>query len=164
MRHRGLRAVAAGDTGRAVDSVLPGGPWPPSACGLRGRHRLNDSPILLAVAAAAMAAAASTVTAASFGSVHYDPAGDQLIVTMIYDGTNANHHFSIQWGDCRKVDQPAHQTIDVSILDDQWNDAATKTYTETVKVPLATLSCRPATVTLRTAPDFYTSVDIPARP
>jgi hypothetical protein len=86
---------------------------------------------------------------------------------MIYDGTNPDHHFSIQWGACRKIDQPdqpAHQIIDLSILDDQWNDAATKSYTKTVSVPLASLSCRPATVTLRTAPDFYASVDVPARP
>lgn len=114
-----------------------------------------------------MASGAALVRAASFGSVRYDQASDQLIVTLIYDGTNANHHFSIQWGSCRKLqqtDQPAHQTIDVNILDDQWNDAATKTYTETLKVPLATLSCRPATVTLRTAPDFIASLEIPARP
>ena len=123
--------------------------------------------VLLIAVALAMATNTAVVKAASFGSVRYDSSGDQLVVTMIYDGTNPNHHFSIQWGSCSKLgqpDQPAHQTIDVSILDDQWNDAATKTYTETVRIPLAIVSCRPATVTLRTAPDFLTSVDIPARP
>jgi len=115
----------------------------------------------------AIATAAAAVMAASFGPVRYDATSDELIVTMIYDGTNPDHHFSIQWGPCRKVeqqDQPAHQLIDVSILDDQWNDAATKAYTKTVRVPLAALSCRPATVTLRTAPDFYESLEVPARP
>ena len=115
----------------------------------------------------AMATAAAAVMAASFGPVRYDANSDELIVTMIYDGTNPDHHFSIQWGPCHNVeqqDQPAHQLIEVSILDDQWNDAATKTYTRTVRVPLGTLSCRPATVTLRTAPDFYESLDVPARP
>jgi len=114
-----------------------------------------------------MATATAAVMAASFGPVRYDPSRDELVVTMIYDGTNPDHHFSVQWGPCRKVDQQdhqAHQMIEVSVLDDQWNDTATKTYTKTVKVPLATLSCRPATVTLRTAPDFYESLDIPARP
>lgn len=132
-----------------------------------GRRRMKGSRTLLLLAVAVLTVTdAALVKAASFGSVRYDPSSDQLIVTMIYDGTNANHHFSIQWGPCRKLDQPqpAHQTIDLSILDDQWNDAAAKTYTETVKVPLATLSCRPATVTLRTAPDFIASLDIPARP
>jgi hypothetical protein len=118
---------------------------------------------LIAVAIATVTAT-GVVMAANFGAVRYDPNSDQLIVTMIYDGTNPNHHFSVQWGPCRKLDQPPRQVIDASILDDQWNDAATKTYTETVRVPLATLSCRPATVTLRSPPDFYTSLDIPARP
>jgi hypothetical protein len=118
---------------------------------------------LIAVAIATVTAT-GVVMAANFGAVRYDPNSDQLIVTMIYDGTNPNHHFSVQWGPCRKLDQPPRQAIDASILDDQWNDAATKTYTETVRVPLATLSCRPATVTLRSPPDFYTSLDIPARP
>jgi hypothetical protein len=137
------------------------------ASDLDGRRRLKDSRAVLLIAiTVVMAGHTAPVKAASFGSVRYDPGSDQLIVTMIYDGTNANHHFSIQWGPCRKLeqpDQPGHQ-IDVNILDDQWNDAATKTFTETVKVPLATVSCRPATVTLRTAPDFIASLDIPARP
>ena len=135
---------------------------------LDGGCRLKDSRAILVIAVTGlMASHTSPVRAAGFGSVRYDPSSDQLIVTMIYDGTNANHHFSIQWGPCRKLeqpDQPAHQTIDVNILDDQWDDAATKTYTKTVKVPLGTVSCRPATVTLRTAPDFIASLDIPARP
>ena len=122
---------------------------------------------LLVTVIVAMTTGTTAVVAANFGSVSYDPNSDQIIATMIYDGTNPDHHFSIQWGNCRKVDQPdhaVHQTIDVSILDDQWNDAATKPYTKTVRVPLATLSCRPATVTLRTAPDFHASLEIPARP
>jgi hypothetical protein len=119
---------------------------------------------LLIAVAVAMTTDTAAVMAANFGPVRYDPNSDELIVTMMYDGTNPNHHFSTQWGPCRKVDQPAHQTIDLSILDDQWNDAATKPYTATVRVPLVNVSCRPATVTLRTAPDFYASLDIPARP
>jgi hypothetical protein len=135
---------------------------------LGGQRRVEHSRtfVLIAVTVAMVTSTAATM-ADTFGPVSYDPSSDQLIVTMIYDGTNPDHHFSIQWGHCRKTnqsDQPAHQTIVASILDDQWNDAATSTYTTTVKVPLATLSCRPATVTLKTAPDFYTSVDIPAKP
>ena len=122
---------------------------------------------LLIAVAVAMATANAAVMAANFEAVRYDPNGDQLIVTMIYEGTKPNHHFSIKWGACRKgqqIDRPTHQTIGVDILDDDHNDAAKKTYTETLKVPLANLSCRPATVTLWTPPDFTTSVDIPSRP
>jgi len=130
----------------------------------RGR-RLEDSRALLLIAVAiAMMTDTAVVMAANFGPVRYDPNSDQLIVTMIYDGTNPNHHFSVEWGACRKLSQPTRQAIDASIVSDQWNDAATQTFTVTVKVPLADLSCRPATVTLRTAPGFYTSLDIPARP
>ena len=115
-----------------------------------------------------MATVSAAVMADSIGSVRYDPKGDQLIVTMIYEGTNPDHHFSMQWDPCRKlVDQsgpaPAHQ-IGVLIVDDQGNDAAQKSYTKTIKVPLAALSsCRPARVTVVTQPIDYNSVtlDIP---
>ncbi|MGH8228091.1 MAG: hypothetical protein ACREU3_09350 [Steroidobacteraceae bacterium] len=115
--------------------------------------------------AVAMVIATAVVMAEDFGAVHYDPKGDQLIVTVMYDGTNPNHHFSIQWGRCHKIhDQlhgPARKIIDVDILDDQGNDAAMKSYTEIVRVPLAGLSCRPATVTLWAPPNSSTSIDIP---
>jgi hypothetical protein len=132
---------------------------------LGGQRRLVDfrSCLLIAVAVA-MATASAAATAATFGPVRYDPNGDQLVVSMIYDGTKPNHHFSIHWDTCRKDDQPVRQTIGVNILDDDYNDAATTTYTETMTVPLATLSCRPATVVLWTPPRSTTSVDIPARP
>jgi hypothetical protein len=115
--------------------------------------------------AVAMGFATTVVMAEDFGPVHYDPKSDQLIVTVMYDGTNPNHHFSIQWGRCRDlVDQlhePAHKIIDVGILDDQGNDAAMKSHTKIVRVPLAGLSCRPATVTLWAPPNSSTSIDIP---
>jgi hypothetical protein len=122
---------------------------------------------LLTAVAIALSIATVTVTAATFGPVRYEPNGDQLIVAMIYDGTNPNHHFAIKWGTCRKgeqLDKPAHQTIGVNIVDDDHNDAAKTTYTETIRVPIANLSCRPATVTLWTPPNFSTSVEIPAFP
>jgi len=131
------------------------------------RRREGFRGCLLIAVAVAMATANAAVMAATFGPVHYDSNGDQLVVTMIYDGSKPNHHFSIHWDTCRKgeqLDRPAHQTIGVNILDDDHNDAANKTYTETIRVALANLSCRPATVTLWTPPDFTTSVDIPARP
>ena len=111
-----------------------------------------------------MASATSTVMADWFGPVRYEPKSDQLIITLMYDGTNPDHHLSVQWGLCRKLDQPRavgpdgsplrqppHQ-LELSILDDQGNDAAKKTYTKTVQVPLAAVSCRPARVTLTTEP------------
>ncbi|MGH9485877.1 MAG: hypothetical protein ACRD1F_12550, partial [Terriglobales bacterium] len=135
------------------------------------RRRLGDfRSFLLVAVAVAMATATAVVKADTFGPVRYDPNSDQLIVTIIYDGTNPDHQFSIQWGRCRKFDQPgqpAHQII-VSLLDNQYDDAARTRYTKTVRVPLASLSCRPARVTLVTTPTSYgnrpgarASLDIP---
>lgn len=121
---------------------------------------------LLIVAAAVMATATTAVLADNFGPVRYDPAHDQLVIVMVYRGTNPNHHFSIQWGPCQKLDQPgepAHQ-IAVNILDDQGNDAAKTNYTKTVRVPLKAISCRPARVSVWTPPHFFRSIDIPSRP
>jgi len=126
---------------------------------------------LVIVSAVAMLTAGAPVMADAFGPVHYDPQSDQLVVTMLYDGTNPDHHFSIQWGPCRKVidqlHEPRHQVIEVDILDDQGNDAATRSYTKIVAIPLADLSCRPSTVTLWTpggVSGISTSIDIPIGP
>jgi hypothetical protein len=112
-----------------------------------------------------MVTANNAAMADAFGPVHYDPKKDQIIVTMIYDGTNPHHQFTIQWGRCHKLHDrlqgPARKIINVGILDKQGNDAARKRYTKIVKVPLAGLSCKPATVTLWTPPNQYTSIVIP---
>lgn len=131
--------------------------------------RISTSLLKWASGTLATFAAAMTIgtaaTAANFGPVRYDPQSNQLIVTMLYQGTTPNHHFSIQWGACRKLDDqlhgPGHQIIDVGVLDDQGDDAATNSYTEVVTVPLAGMPCRPATVTLWTPPHFTASIDIP---
>lgn len=87
------------------------------------------------------------------------------IVTVFYSGTNPNHHFSIEWGRCRmlrdRLHGPGPRTIGLRLLDEQGNDAAIKQDTKVIKVPLARLSCRPATVTLWIPPNSYISVHIP---
>jgi hypothetical protein len=100
--------------------------------------------------------------------VRYDPKSNQLVVTMIYEGTNPNHHFSIQWHPCRTLqgfDQPKQQLVDVWIFDDQGDDAAKVSYQKTIIVPLSALPCRPATLTLWTNPvndhAGRTAIDIP---
>jgi hypothetical protein len=47
-------------------------------------------------------------------------------------------------------------------LDQQFQDAARKNYKKTVRIGIADLGCRPAVVTLRTAPRFYYTLAIPA--
>jgi hypothetical protein len=106
--------------------------------------------------------AASALYAAAFSSVAYDPKTDELIVTMSYQGTNPDHHFSVQWGDCQTVGDggSGHQIVGV-VLDSQWNDDAVGAFTKTVRFSVAGLNCRPATVTLRSAPRFEYTLQIP---
>ena len=98
----------------------------------------------------------------TFSAVHYDPKTDELVVTIVYGGSNPNHQFSTQWGQCQNVPGGGnmHQTV-LDVLDDQWNDVSQQMYTKTVRFSLAGLSCRPAMVTLRTAPKYEMTLQIP---
>lgn len=100
----------------------------------------------------------------NFVDAHYDAQTDDLVVTMRYRGTNPDHGFTIRWGRCKPADSGADQQISAVVLDDQWNDAARTPFTKTARFSVATLTCRPAHVTLHTAPRFYYQVDIPSPP
>jgi hypothetical protein len=104
---------------------------------------------------------ASAAHADNFSSAHYDARTDELVVTLFYRGTNPNHTFQVQWGECQKLGRNGRQ-IAGDVLDNQWNDAALRDYRITVRFKLTTLTCRPARVTLRTAPRFFYTVYIPA--
>jgi len=89
-------------------------------------------------------AAAISVTALT-----YDPAKDQLVMTIAYRGTNPDHQFKVQWDKCTR-------------LDDQPEDLARQEFTRPMRINLRDFSCRPAKVTIRTSAGFFTSVDVPA--
>jgi hypothetical protein len=113
-----------------------------------------------------LAMAITTIAMAdTFGPVHYDARTNQILVIIHYRGTNPHHHFTIQWGRCRKLHGhlhgPAPRAVSLGILDEQGNDAARRRYTKLVKIPLARMPCRPATVTLWTSPNQYRSINIP---
>jgi len=111
------------------------------------------------------AALSSTVAADTFASVHYEAQTDQLVATMIYMGTNPDHAFTVQWGACQAPSQGGQiQEITADVLDSQWDDAAIRTYRKTVRFSVANLSCRPAKLTLRTAPRFLYTLLIPQAP
>jgi hypothetical protein len=114
------------------------------------------------VAASSFLLASSALQADSFSSAYYDSKRDELVVTMIYRGTNPDHEFSIQWGDCQTLgDGGTKHQIAAEVVDSQWNDTEQQTYTKTVRFALASVNCRPATVTLRTAPRFEYTLEIP---
>jgi hypothetical protein len=116
------------------------------------------------VPAAAAALFSFGAHADNFGRVRYDVQADELVVTMIYRGSNPNHSFSLKWGECQ-----AHQSGDLTgvtleVLDDQFDDQARQDYRKTVRFSLAELPCpRPARLTLRTAPRFFYTLTIPGR-
>jgi hypothetical protein len=115
-------------------------------------------PLLLA-----SALAASDERTDNFKSARYDPQRNQLIVEMTYRGTNPDHAFHLSWGECRPLgEKHGNWQVAVDVLDDQWNDAALREYSRTLRFDLSKLRCRPARVTLKTAPRFYYTLAIPA--
>jgi hypothetical protein len=109
------------------------------------------------------ALAVSDTHADNFKSARYDPQRNQLIVQLVYRGTNPDHTFHLNWGECRPLDQEHGMwQVAVDVLDNQWSDAALNDYSRTLKFDLSKLPCRPARVTLRTAPRFYYTLTIPA--
>ena len=104
----------------------------------------------------------SLAQADTFAKAYYDSRTDQLVVGMIYDGTNAKHTFTLQWGQCQDVSGSNSHDVAAEVLDSQWQDQAVRPYVKTVRFSLAGIPCRPARVTLRTAPRFISTVLIPA--
>lgn len=116
--------------------------------------------VLMALVALQMCAAA---TAANFLGARYDENEDDLVVTLAYRGTNPDHTFSIEWGACKQGGAAGSHQISARVLDSQWNDLARQSFTTTVRFDLRNLRCRPALVTLFTAPHFRISVPVPTR-
>jgi hypothetical protein len=97
----------------------------------------------------------------TFSAVSYDAAQNELVITMSYDGSNPNHAFTLRWGTC-SVGRSGIQSVPVEVLDNQWQDTTTQTYSKTTHFSLDAMPCRPARLSLRTAPRFHTTIMIPA--
>lgn len=108
----------------------------------------------------AFAMMCATANADNFANVYYSAAKDQLIVTMAYRGTNPDHTFSVKWGPCQE--RSGGRTVSGEVLDSQWQDEAKSAFKKTTRFSLADIPCRPAKVTLRSAPRFFFTVQIPA--
>jgi hypothetical protein len=121
----------------------------------------RQSSFLLILAAAATFASLQA-RADNFVNVRYDKRTDRLIVTMVYGGTNPNHHFSLKWGECQANQSGDLPGVTAEVLDDQFEDRAERDFTKTLRFGLAGMPCsRPASVTLRTAPRFFYTLTIP---
>ena len=113
----------------------------------------------LAIMAAGMLPAMAK--ADSFAKVSYSAQKDQLAVTIAYRGTNPDHAFSLKWGPCKVLDGGG-RTIAAEVLDSQWQDAAEMDFEKTTVFSLADIPCRPAKITLKSAPRFFYTLKIPA--
>lgn len=102
-------------------------------------------------------------SADNFGPFHYDRATDQLVVTMLYGGTNPNHKFTLQWGTCEVDDSGRRLPLaNADVLDDQFNDVEQQQYKIVVRFSLAGIPCpRPAIVTLSSLPGSSIKLVIP---
>jgi len=119
---------------------------------------------LIAILGIASSILAQTAQADNFANVYYDAGKDQLVVTMAYRGTNRHHRFSLQWGQCNPSQDGTSNEVTVDVLDSQWQDDSVNDYQKTTRFSLAAMPCRPANVTLRSAPHFLATVVIPAAP
>lgn len=116
--------------------------------------------ILFSLAAGMLANAAR---ADNFANVYYDAGKDQVVVTLYYRGTNSDHTFTLKWGRCRVSADGSNHEIVAEVLDSQWQDVERDNFKKTTRFSLANLECRPVKLTLRTAPRFYYTLQIPAR-
>jgi hypothetical protein len=104
---------------------------------------------------------AHSARADNFSEVTYDGRNDELVVTMRYRGTSPDHTFSLRWGQCKKGAGSRLHEILGEVLDVQWQDEERTEYTKTTRFGLTDLSCRPAALTLRTAPRYFYTLFIP---
>jgi hypothetical protein len=135
---------------------MPHMPW------IRAKTAARAAAVPACAAALALVMTPHAGRADTFQKVSYDGSADELVITMIYRGTNADHQFSVKWGPCVDGDDGGHSIVG-EVLDQQFQDAARKNFKKTVRISVADLDCRPAAVTLRTAPRFLYTLTIPAR-
>jgi hypothetical protein len=117
-----------------------------------------------AIFGVAVALVSSGAHADNFGRVRYDVRSDQLVVTMLYRGSNPDHIFSFKWGECRAKQSDGLPGVTLEVLDDQFQDRALKDYRKTVRFSLTGLPCpRPLSISLTTAPHFFYTLTLPGR-
>jgi hypothetical protein len=129
---------------------------------MRDQSAGRVSTLALAALAVVMFVRPHAGRADNFQKVSYDPATDELVIVVLYRGTNPDHQFSLKWGPCIDRGNNQHEIV-AELLDQQFQDPERKDYKKSVRMSLAAMNCRPATATLRTAPRFYYTLTVPER-
>ena len=103
------------------------------------------------------------VNADNFGPSHYDRATNELVVIVLYGGTNPNHKFTLKWDACEFDDSGRRlPRANADMLDDQFNDTEQQQYKVVARLSLADMPCpRPAIVSVSTAPGYSFELVIP---
>ena len=106
---------------------------------------------------------ARLVNADNFGPSHFDSATNELVVTVLYGGTNPNHKFTLKWDACEFDDSGRRLPLaNADMLDDQFNDAEQQQYKVVARLSLAGMPCpQPAIVSVSTAPGYSFELMIP---
>jgi hypothetical protein len=138
------------------DGVHPPSVAPPPAA-LHRRQKLR----YLHLASLVILLSAPAIQADEFEKISYDASTDELVIVVNYSGTNPDHQFDLNWGECQTTDNNQREIFG-DLVDQQARDAARQDYRKTLRFSVADLDCRPATATLRTAPRFFATVTIPA--
>jgi hypothetical protein len=100
-------------------------------------------------------------SAININQLTYDEDKDELVMVIAYRGTNKDHQFSVEWTECRRLDDERSQILGI-LVDNQANDRALEEFKTEFRFDLASFSCRPARVSIKTSVNLFMSVDIPA--
>ena len=92
----------------------------------------------------------------------YDPATDDIVVQIAYQGTHPDHRFRLDWEECRK-DADGRNSAVARMVDQHGDDIARKDYEVTRRFGLSGLDCRPVEVTIRLGPVSNRTVSVPRR-
>lgn len=106
-----------------------------------------------------LALTAAPAQSADISAAAYDRVRDELVVDIVYRGTNPDHGFTLQWGECSSG--PPYEAS-VRLIDTHGRDLAREEYRVRERFSLAGLQCRPATVTVRLGRGALASVRVPA--
>ena len=96
--------------------------------------------------------------AADILDARYDPASDQISAEIAYRGTNPDHDFSVQWGQCSDASPPR---VVGRLIDAQGDDIAREDYRVGARIGLEDIPCRPTIVTLRLGRVSHLDVFVP---
>jgi len=88
-------------------------------------------------------------------NVYYDPGPpDELVIVVLYRGTNPDHQFSLEMGGRVSIVAATGTRSSLNYWTNNTKMPRGRTTGKTVRMSLAGMDCRPAAVTLRTAPRF----------